>query len=127
MQRKILILLMALRVILFNDTQADQTIIKAQNGNFSSPVMSIYQITPGMTLKQGLSLWGEMTKCQINNVPHWQVFWKSGVDYSVDAPLIFHQEFLPAMSRVINLYSRAQIPLYAHIYQQQCLIVIDTH
>lgn len=121
-----LISVLAIMVMSFNSSQANQISLGGLNGMLSSPVVTVYQMVPGITLKQGLSQWAVTTSCQISHVPHWQIYWQSNVDYSVDAPLIFHQDFLQAISNIIHLYARAQIPLYAHIYQQQCLIVIDT-
>jgi len=117
---------MATIIISFNFSQASQVSSGDLNGMLPSPEITLYQMVPGITLKQGLSQWALTTSCQISHVPHWQIYWQSNVDYSVDAPLIFHQNFLQAISNIIHLYARAQIPLYAHIYQQQCLIVIDT-
>lgn len=127
MPGRMLISFIAVIAMVLNAAQANPALMGSFKDSSRAAGITVYQMVPGITLKQGLSQWASATPCQINHVPRWQIYWKSSVDYAVDAPLTFPQEFLPAISSVIHLYARAQIPLYAHIYLQQCLIVIDTH
>ena len=86
----------------------------------------VYEISAGTTLKQGLQQWSATTGCDVTGIYHWQMIWETQVNYQVDAPLIFHGDYLTAITKIIDLYSVARIPLYAHIYRNQCLVVIDT-
>ncbi|WP_283092699.1 MULTISPECIES: toxin co-regulated pilus biosynthesis Q family protein [unclassified Tatumella] len=99
------------------------------SGGSYPPVISRkqnYDIPAGMTLKQGMVQWSAETGCDIRGMEHWEIIWETHVDYPVDAPLIFQGDYLSSVTKIINLYSAAQIPLYAHIHQSQCLVVIDT-
>lgn len=126
MPGKVFISLIAVVALMINPASASSAVMVSTSSLSLLPKLTVYQMVPGITLKQGLSQWASITPCQISHVPHWQIYWQSSVDYAVDAPLTFPQDFLSAISSIIHLYGRAQIPLYAHIYQQQCLIVIDT-
>ncbi len=105
------------------------------SGSFLSPradyspensASQVYEISTGTTLKQGLQQWSAATGCGLAGIYHWQMIWESHINYPVDAPLIFHGDYLTAITKIIDLYSVARIPLYAHIYRNQCLVVIDT-
>ncbi|KFD18480.1 toxin co-regulated pilus biosynthesis Q family protein [Tatumella ptyseos] len=126
MARKILYCLVLLFVFSRQDLAAEGFLASRAGNSPENGLSQIYEISSGTTLKEGLQQWSATSGCNLAGIPHWKLIWESHVNYPVDAPLIFHGDYLSAIAKVIDLYSAAQIPLYAHIYRNQCLVVIDT-
>ena len=126
MIRGSLFLLAALLLFSTQGLAATEFLLPQTEPSQENAPSQVYEISPGTTLKQGLQQWSVTTGCTPGGGGHWQIIWESDVNYRVDAPLTFHGDYLTAITKVIDLYSVARIPLYAHIHRNQCLVVIDT-
>ncbi|MHB9331424.1 toxin co-regulated pilus biosynthesis Q family protein [Phytobacter ursingii] len=87
------------------------------------PVMKVWKIDQGTTLKNGFDQWVLNQICSAGK--KWTVRWETDTDYPIDYPLSFSSaSFEDATSQLFNLYRTAQSPLYVNGYRNQCLIVI---
>lgn len=88
------------------------------------PVMKIWKIDKGTTLKAGFNEWVAKETCSADK--KWTVRWETDTDYPIDYPLSFNSaNFEDATSQLFNLYRRAESPLYVNGFRNQCLIVIS--
>ncbi len=83
-----------------------------------------WQIEKGGTLKAGVMAWAIKESCIAPGVKNWTVYWKTPVNYQIDAPLRFSGDFKSALRSVLELYQSAKKPLYAETNSVQCLIRI---
>ncbi|WP_231398145.1 TcpQ domain-containing protein [Photorhabdus temperata] len=89
------------------------------------PVLKVWKIDKGTSLKNGFDLWVSKEKCPVGN-GKWNIRWNTDTDYPIDYPLSFtSKNFEDATSQLFNLYRKAQAPLYVSGYRNQCLIVIS--
>jgi hypothetical protein len=52
------------------------------------------------------------------------VAWKTPVNYSIDARLVFSGNFMDALNSTFALYQQAEKPLYASVNKNQCVLII---
>lgn len=89
------------------------------------PVLKVWTIDKGMTLKSGFSEWVAKETCP-GGKGKWLVRWDTDTDYPIDYPLTFSGiNFEDVTSQLFNLYRKAQAPLYVSGYRNQCFIVIS--
>lgn len=89
------------------------------------PVMKVWKIEKGSTLRQGFTLWASQENCS-PDMRKWAVRWDTGTDYPIDFTLSFKAStFEDATVQLFNLWRTAQVPLYVNGYRQQCLIVVN--
>lgn len=90
-----------------------------------APVMKVWKIEKGTTLKSGFTEWVSKETCP-KGKGKWLLRWETDTDYPIDYPLSFSSKnFEDATSKLFNLYQKAQAPLYVSGYRNQCLIVIS--
>ncbi|CAM6858470.1 toxin co-regulated pilus biosynthesis Q family protein [Escherichia coli] len=103
--------------------QAEKTV---KSGLFSAPVTGVKKtetrhIEQGMTLRTGLEKWAAAEPCATGK---WKVAWKTPVNYSIDAQLVFSGNFMDALNSTFALYQQAEKPLYASVNKNQCVLII---
>lgn len=100
-------------------------VVKPKPTPKSLPVMKLWTLDKGTTLKTGYSAWVDKETCPVGK-GKWLVRWETDTDYPIDFALSFSSaNFEDATSKLFNLYRKAQAPLYVSGYRNQCLIVIS--
>ncbi|WP_455865272.1 TcpQ domain-containing protein [Pantoea agglomerans] len=90
-----------------------------------APVVRVWKIERGTTLRQGYELWASQEVCPPGK-PKWTVRWDTGTNYPIDYTLTFRAaNFEDATAQLFSLWHRAQVPLFVSGYRQQCLVVIS--
>ena len=108
-----------------NSFHGDKTQGRAAPTGAPSPVMKVWKIDKGMTLRQGYSLWMSKERCSLDK-GKWTVRWDTGTDYPIDYALSFSAANLEAATaQLFTLWHHAQVPLFVSGYRQQCLIVVS--
>ncbi|EEC9489433.1 TPA: toxin co-regulated pilus biosynthesis Q family protein [Escherichia coli] len=113
------------------DTSGKRVLIQqaekaVKSGLFSAPVTGVKKtetrhIEQGMTLRTGLEKWAAAEPCATGK---WKVAWKTPVNYSIDARLVFSGNFMDALNSTFALYQQAEKPLYASVNKNQCVLII---
>ncbi|HDQ4465222.1 TPA: toxin co-regulated pilus biosynthesis Q family protein [Pseudomonas aeruginosa] len=85
------------------------------------PVLPVWTLEQGETLKSGLQDWAARATCSAPGTTVWQVRWETAVNYPIDAPLRFEGDFRTALGDVLALYQQAEKPLLAETISAQCL------
>ncbi|WP_058970010.1 TcpQ domain-containing protein [Type-D symbiont of Plautia stali] len=90
-----------------------------------APVLRVWKIEKGTTLRQGYEQWVSQEVCA-SDKPKWTVRWDTGTNYPIDYTLTFHAaNFEDATAQLFTLWHSAQVPLFVSGYRQQCLVVIS--
>lgn len=77
----------------------------------------------GSTLRSTLVKWSAEDKCSPSE--SWRVIWPVDIDYPMDSRLEFKGNFYEAITRLFDLYKKAQQPLYIDIYKSQCILSVS--
>lgn len=116
-------------------TKAAASVIKPAQDSFVSPKLSMTPIrlnavdakswvtVPGSTLRSTLIKWSSEDKCSSSD--SWRVIWPVDIDYPMDSRLEFKGNFYEAITRLFDLYKKAQQPLYIDIYKSQCILSVS--
>ena len=129
-----------LKLPIVPDKQAlNSTNVKAATSPTPIPLIKPINLTPikvidtgklwvaesGQTLRSTLIKWSDQDKCNLND--KWRVIWPVQVDYPIDSNLTFRGNFFEVVSKLFDLYKKADKPLYLDIYKSQCILsVTDT-
>lgn len=84
----------------------------------------LWVAVPGSTLRSTLIKWSSDDKC--NSSDSWNVIWPVDIDYPMDSRLEFRGNFYEAITRLFDLYKKAQQPLYIDIYKSQCILSVSS-
>lgn len=101
---------------------------KMPSAIISSKPDPIWKVSKGSTLKSSLMHWTKhpASQCAPSPTGHWNVNWNTnGINYPIDAELVFKGSFQQAITELFELYKYAEKPLYVSGYEHQCLIVIS--
>lgn len=79
---------------------------------------------PGSTLRGTLIKWSAEDKC--NSTDSWKVIWPVDYDYPIDSRLSFNGNFYEVITKLFDLYKKAQQPLYIDIYKSQCILSVSS-
>lgn len=88
----------------------------------------IWKLSKGSTLKSSLMQWIKQPDAKCANSPtgYWNINWNTnGINYPIDAELIFKGSFQQAITELFELYRYAEKPLYVSGYEHQCLIIVS--
>ncbi|KAB1469230.1 hypothetical protein FZI27_20115 [Cronobacter sakazakii] len=77
----------------------------------------------GSSLWKTIIKWSEQEKC--NSTDKWNVIWPVEIDYPIDYRLTFTGNFYEAVTKLFDLYKKAEQPLYIDIYSNQCIISVS--
>lgn len=90
-----------------------------------APVVKLWKIEKGSTLRQGFTLWASQERC-FSDKAMWEVRWDTDTNYPVDFTLSFRAtNFEDATTQLFNLWHNAQVPLFVKGYYKQCLIIVS--